>query len=103
MGSSFVIGNKQVSSGELHEKQASGDLPRFQAATVPEAKLALSAGDVTKAEVPAATDPTPAFTPIGMTITRRRRRACRAPWRRPIDATAPGGAGSGPRSSSCPI
>lgn len=66
MGSSFVIGQKQVSSEELGEKHALGEVQRFQQAQGPGAKLALSTGDVTKAEVETTAPPTPSFTPIGI-------------------------------------
>lgn len=66
MGSSFVIGSKQVSSAELQEKHALGEVQQFQQATDPQAKLTLSAGVVTKAQAVAPPPQTPAFTPIGI-------------------------------------
>ena len=66
MGSSFVIGNKQVSADELKEKSALGTLKSLQTGTDPKARVAFSTGEVTRSAVLESTPETPGFTPIGI-------------------------------------
>jgi hypothetical protein len=64
MGSSIIIGSKQISSQELREKQATGALQDFIASKKPEAALEFSTGTVTRSTAAAAV--VPQFEPIGI-------------------------------------
>lgn len=66
MGSSFVIGHKQVSAAELQEKSALGSLKSLQTSVDPKARVAFSTGEVTRSAVTEPTPKAPGFTPIGI-------------------------------------